>query len=391
MIKREISKELEEISHQFPVITITGPRQTGKTFLAKHCFKNLPYFNLEDMSVRDFAINDPKGFLAQMTEGGIIDEFQYAPELTSDIQVIVDNNREKKSQFVLTGSQQFSLMNQVSQSLAGRTAIINLLPCSIAELKASTRSTEVKDYAKKLSEKNFFLYQGFYPGVYKDKIPPSRFYSSYIKTYVERDLNQITQVQDLNLFRKFLRSCASRVGQVLNKESIGNDLGIDRTTVSRWIQILETSYILFRLEPYSGNINKRLTKSPKLYFYDVGLAAHLLDIENESHVQTHPLKGNLFENMVVIEYLKSRFNQNKTNNLNFYRDQSKEVDLITREANQFNAIEIKYADTIKSSLWESLDYIQKIFPNECKSRTLVYGGDEKQERTDLTILPFHHI
>lgn len=391
MIKRDLEQELELLATKYPVITITGPRQTGKTFLAKHVFKNLPYFNLEDIEQRDFALNDPKAFLAQMKDGGIIDEFQYAPELTSYIQVIVDKNREKKAQFILTGSQQFALMQQVSQSLAGRTTIINLLPCSIAELYNSKNSKEVKDYKNQLTEKNFFLFQGFYPAVYKDKIPPNKFYSDYIKTYLERDLNQISQIQDLSLFRKFLRACASRVGQVLNKESLASDLGIDGTTINRWISVLETSYILFKLEPYSANINKRLIKAPKLYFYDVGLATYLLDIENEQQISTHPLKGNLFENMVVIEYLKNRYNQGKNNNLNFYRDQTKEVDLILREADKFSAIEIKYSETIKNSLWESLDYIKKIFPDKCKERVLIYGGKETQERTELSIRPFYEI
>ena len=391
MIKRELSQELKQVSIQYPVITITGPRQTGKTFLAKHFFKDFPYFNLEDLEQRDFALNDPKGFLAQMKNGGIIDEFQHAPNLSSYIQVIVDENREKKAQFILTGSQQFSLMKEVSQSLAGRTAVISLLPCSMRELKQSSTSSEVKDYKNRLRDKNFFLFQGFYPAVYKDKIPATKFYSNYIQTYLERDLNQITQIQDLSLFRKFLRACASRVGQVLNKESLASDLGIDGTTIKRWIDTLEASYILFKLEPYNANINKRLIKSPKIFFYDVGLASFLLGIENEQQISTHPLKGNLFENLVVIEHLKNRYNQGKSNNLNFYRDQTKEVDLILREANNFSAVEIKYAETIKTNLWESLDYLKKLFPEQCKERTLIYGGNTKQERTDLRILPFYEI
>lgn len=391
VIKREIEGHLERISSQYPVITLTGPRQTGKTFLAKNYFKNKPYFNLEDVELREFALNDPKGFLNQMKDGGIIDEIQHVPELMSYIQVIVDKHRDKKAQFILTGSQQFALMKSISQSLAGRTSVINLLPCSIQEIYNSKRTNEIKDFKTEINDKNFFIYYGFYPAIYKDKINPSHFYADYVRTYLERDLNQLQQIQNISLFRKFLRACASRVGQVLNKESLGNDIGVDASTVERWLSVLETSYILFRLEPYFANINKRLIKSPKLYFYDVGLAAYLLDIENQSQIDTHPLKGNLFENMIVMEFLKSRFNQGKNNNLNFYRDKTKEVDLIMREAAHFTAVEIKYAETIKSNLWESLDYVSKLFPKECNKKILVYGGAEEQNRTGLRVIPFNRV
>ncbi|NQY80481.1 MAG: ATP-binding protein [Candidatus Caenarcaniphilales bacterium] len=391
MIKRDIEIHLNEISSQYPVITITGPRQTGKTFLAKHFFKAKPYFNLEDLELRDFAQSDPKAFLKPLEDGAIIDEIQHVPNLMSYIQVKVDENRDKKAQFILTGSQQFSMMQNISQSLAGRTSIINLLPCSLSEIYSSKRTKEVKDFKNKLYDKDFLIYNGFYPAIFKDKINPSRFYADYVRTYLERDLNQLSQIENISLFRKFLRACAARTGQLLNKESISNDVGIDASTVERWISILEASYILFRLEPYHANINKRLIKSPKIYFYDTGLASFLLDIESEGHVSSHPLKGNLFENMIVMEFLKARFNQGKTNNLNFYRDKSKEVDLILRDASKFTAVEIKYSETIKESLWSSLDYLSKLFPNECKQRVLVYGGQNVQERTDLTVFPFSHI
>lgn len=391
MIKRDIDAHLNEISQQYPVITITGPRQTGKTFLAKHFFKGKPYFNLEDLELRDFAQSDPKAFLKPLHEGAIIDEIQYAPDLMSYIQVMVDEKRDKKAQFILTGSQQFSMMQNISQSLAGRTSIINLLPCSLNELTSSKRTKEIKDLKNKLYDKDFLIYNGFYPAIFRDKINPSRFYADYVRTYLERDLNQLTQIENISLFRKFLRACASRVGQLLNKQSLSNDVGIDASTVERWISILEASYILFRLEPYHANINKRLVKSPKIYFYDTGLASFLLDIENEGHVTNHPLKGNLFENMVVMEFLKMRFNQGKTNNLNFYRDKLKEVDLILREASKFTAVEIKYSETIKDNLWSSLDYISKLFPNECANKMLVYGGQKKQERSDFSVLPFSQL
>lgn len=310
----------------------------------------------------------------------------------SYIQVKVDENRDKKAQFILTGSQQFSMMQNISQSLAGRTSIVNLLPCSLLEIQSSTRTKEVKDFKDKLQDKDFLIFNGFYPAIFKDKINPSRFYADYVRTYLERDLNQLSQIENISLFRKFLRACAARTGQLLNKESISNDVGIDASTVERWISILEASYILFRLEPYHANINKRLIKSPKIYFYDTGLASFLLDIENEGHVSNHPLKGNLFENMIVMEFLKARFNQGKTNNLNFYRDKSKEVDLILREASKFTAVEIKYSETIiKESLWSSLDYLSKLLPKECTKKILVYGGQNRQERSDLTVLPFEEL
>lgn len=382
VINRQIQQFISEIAQKYPVLTITGPRQVGKTFISKHIFSEKPYFNLEDLELRDFAISDPRAFLSQMPDGGIIDEIQYAPDLLSYIQVEVDEKRDLMSQFILTGSQQFSLMQNVSQSLAGRTAVISLLPCTIAE---------ILDYENQQISKNSFIYQGFYPAIYKDRIEASRFYADYLKTYIERDLNQISQIKNLSLFRKFMRACASRVGQLLNKESLANDIGIDGSTVESWLSILETSFVLFRLEPYFTNTTKRLVKSPKLYFYDVGLASHLLDIESVKHVESHPLKGNLFENMVVMEFLKSRFNQGKTNNLNFYRDKSKEVDLILREAAKFSAVEVKYAETIKESLWDSLNYIEKLFPDQCQEKVLVYGGSQEQNRSALKVLPFTEI
>lgn len=391
MIKRDIVKHIKEVADQYPVITITGARQTGKTYLAQHCFKNKKYFNLEDLELREFAKSDPKAFLAQAGHGVIIDEIQHVPSLMSYIQVEVDKNRDEKAQFILTGSQQFALMKNISQSLAGRTSIINLLPCSIKEIYASANLKEVKDYKKEIQNKNFLIYHGFYPGIFKDKINPHRFYADYIKTYIERDLNQLSQIKNISLFRKFVRACASRVGQLLNKQSLANDIGIDASTVEEWLTLLEASYIVFRLEPYHANIGKRLTKSPKLYFYDTGLASHLLDIENVQHLENHPLKGNLFENLIVTEFLKERFNNGLSNNLNFYRDKSKEVDIILREANKFIAVEVKYSETIKESLWESLNYIQKLFPVECKEKILVYGGTELQRRTDLSIMSFGKI
>ena len=331
MIRREISDNLITLAGKYPVVTITGPRQSGKTTLAKEVFKEKVYINLEAMDSREFARSDPRGFLKRIPDGAILDEIQRVPELVSYIQERVDE-KKKNNMFILTGSQQFEFTNSINQSLAGRTALLKLLPFSITEVKNNYGLLDMEE----------ILYTGFYPRIYDQKLDPTQALGDYFETYVERDLRQLIQIQNLSVFQKFVKMCAGRTGQLLNLNSLANDVGISHTTARGWLTILEASYIVYLLRPYHPNIKKRLVKSPKLYFYDVGLASYLLGIENKSHVDHHPLKGNLFENLVVTEILKYRLNKGKRNNLNFYRDSTgNEIDVIYGVAQNFLPIEIK--------------------------------------------------
>ncbi|MEJ2664189.1 MAG: ATP-binding protein, partial [Spirochaetia bacterium] len=298
-INRRIGPEIIELSRQFPVITITGPRQSGKTTLAQMLFPDTAYANLEDMQQRDFALNDPKGFLEQFPNGAVIDEIQRAPDLCSYIQVTVDQ-KKKNGLFILTGSHQFEMISKISQSLAGRTAIIRLLPFDLKEAYPS-----INQNSKLLD----ILYTGFYPRIFSDNINPSKFYSFYVSTYIERDLRQIINIKDLSRFETFIRLCAGRIGQIINYTSISNECGVDQNTIKSWLSVLEASYICRLLKPYYKNIGKRLVKAPKIYFYDSGLVCFLLGITNPEHLRNHPLFGNIFENFIVSEIIKNIFNK----------------------------------------------------------------------------------
>lgn len=372
MIKREISLYLKKLIKKYPVVTITGPRQSGKTYLAKNTLLNYQYVNLEDLEIRSFAKNDPKGFFKQYPTKVIIDEIQRVPELTSYIQVLTDEKKQS-GQFILTGSQNFQIMDTLSQSLAGRTASITLLPFSFKEVEKNYRGTNFIDK---------LIYTGFYPRIYDKKLNPTEMLSNYISSYIERDLKQLSEIKNLDLFQKFLTLCAGRVGQLLNLNNISNDLGVSSNTLKEWLSLLRASYIIFLLQPYHPNVNKRLIKSPKLYFYDVGLASYLLGIDNEKQIYTHPLRGQLFENLIVIEVLKHRFNNGKNNNLSFYRDSNlNEIDLIYQVADKFTAIEIKSTNTIRADqeygrdIFKNLDNINSIMKEKVKNRVIVYSGD----------------
>ena len=375
MIKRTLSDYAQFIFTKYPVITITGPRQSGKTTLARHTFSDKPYANLENPMVRQFAIEDPVGFLNQYPQGAVLDEIQRAPELVSYLQVIVDEKRTN-SLFVLTGSSQFKLMEKISQSLAGRTAILKLLPLTIKEL--GTDAAESPDE---------IIFKGFYPRIYDQDIPPGRAYGDYFETYIERDLRQLVNIKNLSLFQRFVALCAGRTGQLLNLSNLANDAGISHSTAREWMAVLQASYIVYLLPPLYRNIKKRLVKSPKLYFYDVGLASWLCGIENTGHVMNHPLRGHLFENTVVIEALKYRFNQGKRDNLNFFRDSSgNEIDLVYNIAHTLLPIEIKSGQTISSDYFKGFKKFQKIFPDLPYGQVIVYGGDTIQDRTDVRII-----
>jgi len=382
MIQRDVSNHLKQLTKQYPIVTITGPRQSGKTTLVRHLFPEKSYVNLEHLETRDFAQSDPIGFLNNLPDGAIIDEVQRAPDLLSYIQVLVDEKQEN-GLFILTGSGQFKLMAAITQSLAGRTALLCLLPFSIHELAGRAETMGVLD----------FIYSGFYPRIYNHDLNPTQALGDYFETYVERDVRQLSQIQNLSLFRKFVRMCAGRIGQLLNISSLANTVGISQTTASQWISLLQTSYIAFLLEPFHINIKKRLVKTPKLYFYDVGFAAYLLGIENNSHLETHPLLGNLFENLVVSEMLKFRFNRGRKNNLSFYRDSNdNEVDVIYSVAQHLVPIEIKAAETLTSSFFKGLKMLDKHIPDAFPlGKALVYGGKRYEVREGIQILNIHHI
>ncbi len=365
MVRRRLVAGLRRLLAQYPVVTLTGPRQAGKTTLCREAVPELPYVNLEAGDVRDFAERDPRAFLAQYRDGAILDEVQRTPELLSYIQVIVDEQR-RNGLFLLTGSRQLLLDERVTQSLAGRTALLTLLPLSIAELhEFGTRPSTDE-----------LIWGGFYPRIYDQGIEPTRALGDYVETYVERDLRQLTQVRDLVTFRRFLGLCAGRVGQLLNLSSLANDAGISHTTAREWISVLEASYVVFRLPPYFSNLGKRLIKSPKLYFHDVGLASYLCGIEHARQVATHPLRGAFFENLVVVEAMKQRLHSARRTRFSFYRDSSGlEVDLLSETGEGLIAVEVKSGATLTSRWFDGLRKFSAVVPEVVRSRVLVYDGE----------------
>lgn len=376
MVSRRLSPGLRTLLDQYPVVTLTGPRQSGKTTLCRQAASHLPYVNLEAGDVRDFALRDSRGFLAQFPAGAVLDEVQRVPELLSYIQVIVDEQR-RNGLFVLTGSSQLLLDERTTQSLAGRTALLTLLPLSIEEVRAFGRTPST----------NELLHAGFYPRIYDQHIEPTRALGDYVETYVERDVRQLMQVRDLTTFRRFVGLCAGRVGQLLNLSSLANDTGISHTTAREWISLLEASYVVFRLPPFFTNVGKRLMKSPKLYFHDVGLASYLCGIEHAGQLATHPLRGAFFENMVVVEALKHRTNTARRSNLFFYRDSSGfEIDLLAVSGDGVVAIEIKAGATMTARFFDGLRKFAKLVPETVRARVLVYDGEPVAEREGVQVV-----
>lgn len=372
MIHRAVTEQLIGLFQQFPVVTITGPRQSGKTTLAQAAFPNLAYRNLEDPDTRLFATEDPVAFFRSIPDGAIIDEFQRVPDLTSRIQVLVDEHRVN-GQFVLTGSQNFHTSDRIAQSLAGRTAVVHLLPFSIDELRAG--------FPDFIPDLDTLLFRGMYPRVWDQNMDPATAYAAYVETYLERDLRQLSHIKDLVQFQRFLALCAGRVGQILNLSSLADDAGVSHKTAGEWISLLETSFVLFRLPPYFANINKRLVKSPKLYFYDPGLVGWLVGIEQERHIAAHPLRGALIENLVVTELVKSRYNRVRRNNLMFFRDaKGHEVDLLVPSGDRIVPVEIKSAATFRSAFFRGIEYFQGYIQSGPKG-IVVFGGDRTEERT----------
>lgn len=381
MIKRHIEPVFRSLAGQYPIVTLVGPRQSGKTTLARMVFPDKPYVSLEDPDMRRFATEDPRGFLASYKSGAVLDEIQRVPELPSYLQALVDVNAAA-GQFILTGSQQFELMTQVSQSLAGRTALLRLLPLTLAEIE----SIDPVDTHEPLALPSCLL-KGFYPRVHDQKLQASQAMGDYFATYVERDLRQLAAVQDLRLFERFVRLCAGRAGQLLNLSSLANDAGISQPTARAWMDLLQTSFIVHVLPPWFVNSGKRLIKSPKLYFYDTGLACWLLGLRTPEQVQRDPLWGALFENFVVMEALKDRFNQGENSSLYFYRDsEGNEVDLLMPVGRQLHAIEIKAGGTVNPDYFKGLKRFEAHHPQALRSGCVVYGGEQSQARSPWPVL-----
>ncbi len=378
MIQRNIEQKIKSLEGKYPVISITGPRQSGKTTLVKDLFQGYNYTNLEDIETREFASSDPKGFFDAYGDQLIIDEAQHVPDLFSYIQVLVDEHKNKR--FVLTGSQNFLLLEKITQSLAGRVAIFYLLPFSYQELRGTNHKTD---------HYQSYIFKGGYPAIYDKDLQPSEWLRNYITTYVERDVRQVLNVGDISNFQRFLGLCAGRIGQLVNFSSIANDLSVSYHTVQSWLSILETSFITYRLYPYYKNFNKRLIKSPKLYFNDSGLACALLGIREPDQINTHYLKGELFENLILSEIRKHQFNKSLRPDVYFWRDNSgREIDCILDDGTTPKAIEIKSAMTIHQDFFKNLNWWKQI--SKSNKLNLIYGGTDNYERSGVNILGWNN-
>ena len=370
MKERIIGRKLLEFSRSYPVVTITGPRQSGKTTLAKMLFPDYRYVNLESLTDREFAKSDPISFLRQFSDDNvIIDEVQRVPDLLSQIQVAVDED-DRKGRFILTGSQNFSLMRGISQSLAGRTALCTLFPFSLREIAAEAKDMTLEEV----------MWKGFYPRIHEERLNAADALSFYVDTYLNRDVREVENVKNLRAFSMFLRLAAGRTGRVLNISSLADDAGISPKVASDWLSLLETSYVVKMLQPWHANTNKRLVKAPKLYFIDVGLACYLLGITESSQLSFHPLRGELFETMVVAEHFKRLANHCDHSQMNYYRDSNRnEIDLVVQGVASTKLCEIKSGAAFSSGWTNVMDRLAGVFGNNvCKE--VVYGGDVSHHR-----------
>jgi len=379
MIHRNATSELLNLANQYKVVLITGPRQSGKTTLVRNTFKNKAYISLENPDTRTFAQEDPRGFLAQFPEGAILDEVQRVPELFSYLQQVVDE-KDIAGHFILTGSNNFLLQENITQSLAGRIGQLTLLPFCLSELQQQ-QSLTINEY----------LYKGLYPPLYDKNFEIGKWYANYIQTYIEKDVRQLKNISNLSSFEKLLRLCAGRTGQLLNMSSLAIEAGVDSKTVSSWLSVLESSFIIFRLQPHHINFNKRVVKMPKIYFYDTGIATALLGIHNASQLDNHAMRGNLFENFVVTELLKQQYNEGQKGSLFFWRDNSgHEVDVLIETAGKLIPVEIKSGQTVTTDYFKGILNWNKI--SGSTGGFIVYGGDQSQKRSNqVTLLPWNQV
>ncbi len=381
-INRSAESALRKLVKGYPVIVVTGPRQSGKTTLVRSHFQHMDYVSLEDPDQREFAQSDPRRFLGRFAQGAVLDEVQRVPDLLSYLQTIVDQAKEG-IRFVLTGSQQFGLLSRITQSLAGRAALIRLLPFSFTELDRAGIAPKGLDH---------LLWKGLYPPIYDRDLDPDIWYGNYVNTYLERDVRQLINVRDLSVFQRFIRLCAARTGQLVNLSSLANDCGITHNTAKAWLSVLEAGYIVHLLPPHHANFGKRLIKTPKLYFLDPGLAAWLLGIQSPDQLSHHPMRGALFETWVVGELLKTRFHQGRSSNLFFWRDRTgHEVDVLIDAGSSLIPLEIKSGATITRDFFSGLKFWLKISGTSAGQGTLVYGGDEEQSRSGMHVVPWRSI
>lgn len=377
MIQRTLAAQIQVMLRLYPIVAVTGPRQSGKTTLLVNMFPDYQYVSLENQDTRSFAVNDPNGFLDLYSQKTIFDEVQRAPQLFSYLQARVDKSGAM-GQFILSGSQNYSLMSSITQSLAGRVAMFRLLPCDFSELRNAGKLQE--DYAQ-------ILIKGNYPALYQRPIPPSDFYANYTETYVERDVSDLLKIKDIALFRTFLRLCAARSGQLLNLADLARDAAISVPTVRAWLSILESSYLVYQLPPYFRNFSKRLVKSPKLYFYDTGLLCFLLGIKSVEQLAFVENKGAIFENFIINEYVRQNFHQNLHREFYYWRSSNGlEVDLlIGGDSPAFDLVEIKATKTIAPKMFNSLDQVGELAGNRLGKKILVYGGNQSQKRSDYQV------
>ncbi len=382
-IPRKIEGRISALRNKYPIISLSGPRQSGKTTLLKNLFQDYQYLSLENPDHQDFAVNDPKQFLNTYSKYVILDEVQRVPKLFNYLQGKVDEDNIN-GQYILSGSQNYLLMEQITQSLAGRVALFKLFPFSFGELSAVSQLPASYEES---------IFKGFYPRIYDQDISPTDFYPNYFETYVQRDVRQLKAVQNLTLFRNFVRLCAGRIGQPLNYQNLAADTGISPVTAKEWMALLEASYIIFLLPPYFRNFSKRITKTPKLYFYDVGFAANLLGISSKDDVTLHFARGNLFENLIVAEIAKQQFQTGWSMDLFFWQAPNRrEIDLLREQQQHITLAEIKSGTTINSSFFKNITYFKKQLPPSFKCTPyLIYGGTDSQQRTEANVVGWNTI
>ena len=370
-INRDLEKIIVEASEYYSVISVTGPR---------HLFPDYKEYSMKDVHIRDFALNDPVAFLNQTTDGMFIDEIQKAPVLMEYIQGIVDRNPERK--FLLTGSSNFEMMRDLSESLSGRSGVFELMPMSLSETNEFRTNLDLSNQ----------LFEGLYPAVCSKKNKAGFFYPSYVKTYLEKDVRDLLNVQNQMQFMRFLKLCATRIGSIFNASELSAEVGVDVKTITRWLSVSQASYLITLLPPYYENISKRLIKSPKLYFNDTGLACYLLDIESAKQLDRDKMRGALFENMIVMEIIKHRYNQGKTGGVFFYRDSNQnEIDVLLKQEGEITALEIKSAMTYNSSFEKSLKQIPNWINTPITNRAVIYSGDFENTSSDIKLLNYNHL